>query len=777
MSKVLRNLEVPYFSQRENKIYWHKKFSKIDDITKDNPELIGSIDNSVEPVSMAKQSCNITSLAMLLHYFGVTSDTPDEMMRKVFETSETEFAKYTSEQKKIVRESYANDKIFESIYTLQTFVQAFYNVTAEVAVPKKFDEVKNNVLAGYPCLVSCGIIRDYDITEQAVKVIKGFAHKALFGRESWEQYDKKITDYNASITKYEKQLENENIQDEKEKIEKELTKIKNEKKQLENEYETKQEYYLTNYRFRGHYVVIRGISEDGVIINDPWGKPFINSDGKGEYYTIMIGDNVFLKQKEFDKQYFQDGHFYSCLTIKAKRWNFVSRDPKYDIINKDFLQNCRDAEQFDFGGYPIKRSNLWHNGIHYGNKIGNKIYPIGAGQFIAARVVNKDTEKDEEPKNGSRCFVLIKHQVIVAEKLQDFFVCYMHLEPIEDLGSYIQSSRKTNIKWLDELIKRSKKTNRIRYEIENTEFYSLNDTEGKKSVGKLPSSGVFIVNDEKNEKGKIFFYYEKDNQINEYWLKSGGNIIANNDSNELYIKKLDELKKGKVVYFDDFNDKDSVRNDSMIEVSNGVPIGFMGKYRGINCNDAAIETLHMEIFSNDIIINDIHNFIVIKETDIPANLRAATAMCNREEMLRFFEDKKLYGNALKEFLYLKQDGVITKHEMIAFYKSTDGATRFQNYIIQHMSEWSDKIDWEQTFENAKGVPNKEFLAFLPVVKSTGEKFEGTLKEYVAAVYDPYKWFNGECIKAMNTNSNLFNKGYATFYHPARFIKWLYDNNK
>ena len=772
MSKVLRNLEVPYFSQRENKIYWHKKFSKIDDITKDNPELIGSIDNSVEPVSMAKQSCNITSLAMLLHYFGVTSDTPDEMMRKVFEPSETEFAKYTSEQKKIVRESYTNDKIFESIYTLQTFVQAFYNVTAEVAVPKKFDEVKSNVLAGYPCLVSCGIIRDYDITDQTKKVIKGLAYDALFGSESWKQYDEKVALYNASITKYENQLENgELLQDEKEKIERNLTKVKNDKKQLEDAYEKKQEYYLTNYRFRGHYVVIRGITEDGVIINDPWGKPFINSDGKGEYYTIMIGDNVFLKQKEFDKQYFQDGHFYSCLTIKAKRWNFVSRDPKYDIINKDFLQNCRDAEQFDFGGYPIKRSNLWHNGIHYGNKIGNKIYPIGAGQLIAARVVNKDTEKDEEPKNGSRCFVLIKHQVIVAEKVQDFFVCYMHLKPIENLGSYIQSSRKTNIKWLDELIKRSKKTNRIRYGIENTEFYSLNDTEGKKSVGKLPSSGIFIVNDEKNEKGKIFFYYEKDNQINEYWLKSGGNIIANNDSNELYIKKLDELKKGKVVYFGDFNDKDSVRNDSMIEVSNSVPIGFMGKYRGINCNDAAIETLHMEIFSNDIIINDIHNFIVIKETDIPANLRAATAMCNRKEMIRFFEDKKLYGNW--SFLYLKEDGAITKHEMLTFYKSNEGAARFQNYIVQHMSEWSDKIDWEQAFEKAKGVSNKGLSTLLP----NNEDFEETLKEYVTTVYNPYKWLTDDCVQAMSTTSTLLKKGYATFYHPARFIKWLYDNNK
>ena len=516
MSKILRNLEVPYFSQRENRtvvnIYYKEDI--VDSKTK---KIIHKAGDLKATYTKAQDSCNITSLAMLLHYFGVTSDTPDEMMKKVFEPSETEFAKYTSEQKKIVRESYTNDKIFESIYTLQTFVQAFYNVTAEVAVPKKFDEVKNNVLAGYPCLVSCGIIRDYDITDQTKKVIKGLAYDALFGSESWKQYDEKIALYNASITKYENQLENgELLQDEKEKIERNLTKAKNDKKQLEDAYEKKQEYYLTNYRFRGHYVVIRGISEDGVIINDPWGKPFINSDGKGEYYTIMIGDNVFLKQKEFDKQYFQDGHFYSCLTIKAKRWNFVSRDPKYDIINKDFLQNCRDAEQFDFGGYPIKRSNLWHNGIHYGNKIGDAIYPIGAGQLIAARVVNKDTEKNEEPKNGSRCFVLIKHQVIVAEKLQDFFVCYMHLEPIEDLGSYIQSSRKTNIKWLDELIKRSKKTNRIRYGIENTEFYSLNDTEGKKTVGKLPSSGVFIVNDEKNEKGKIFFYYEKDNQINEY---------------------------------------------------------------------------------------------------------------------------------------------------------------------------------------------------------------------------------------------------------------------
>ena len=261
-----RNLEVPYFSQRENSSIWYERYSKDNKIVQTNPLLEGTIVPNGKTDTKAKDSCNITSLAMLLHYFGVTSDTPDEMMRKVFNPTEKELESYSAAQKQLVTDAYTSSRIFESTETMQNFTKAFYNVTAEVAVPKKFDEVKNNVLAGYPCLVSCGIIRDYDITDQTKKVIKGLAYDALFGSESWKQYDKKIALYNASITKYENQLENgELLQDEKEKIERDLTKVKNDKKQLEDTYEKKQEYYLTNYRFRGHYVVIRGITEDGVI--------------------------------------------------------------------------------------------------------------------------------------------------------------------------------------------------------------------------------------------------------------------------------------------------------------------------------------------------------------------------------------------------------------------------------------------------------------------------------------------------------------------------------
>lgn len=83
---ILRNLEVPYFSQRENKTVWHRRYTKkeIED-KKESSSLIGTIIPNGKTDSKAKNSCNITCLAMIMHYFGVTSDTPDEMMRKVFE--------------------------------------------------------------------------------------------------------------------------------------------------------------------------------------------------------------------------------------------------------------------------------------------------------------------------------------------------------------------------------------------------------------------------------------------------------------------------------------------------------------------------------------------------------------------------------------------------------------------------------------------------------------------------------------------------------------------
>ena len=83
---ILRNLEVPYFSQRNNQTVWNEKYPvDTNEVDSEGNSLAGKLLPKGKTDSKAKNSCNITCLAMILHYFGVTSDTPDEMMRKVFE--------------------------------------------------------------------------------------------------------------------------------------------------------------------------------------------------------------------------------------------------------------------------------------------------------------------------------------------------------------------------------------------------------------------------------------------------------------------------------------------------------------------------------------------------------------------------------------------------------------------------------------------------------------------------------------------------------------------
>lgn len=774
-----RNLEVPYFSQRENKtiVYQYYKKDIEDEKTKKVIHKQGDLKFSD---SKSKNSCNITCLAMILHYFGITTDTPDEMMRKVFTPTEDERKNHTSGQKDLVSIAQDDASLFENIKNMQKFAKEFYNVESEVRYLKKFNEIKNEILAGYPALVSVGLLKEFDESfyredlesDSGIQNIKNYAYhlyaKVDLSNVKKNDYDNKHSELESKIKVLEENLKKEGIsEEEKKQIEKEIKSVRQDLDKLKKCKAEGYRYCLDELRSHGHFIVIRGIDDTGVIINDPWGKPVINKEGKGEYYTIMNGDNIHLTQKDFDKQYFQDGHFWSCLIIREKRWNFVSRNKDFLVTNEKFLENCRRAEMFEFGGYPIKRSNLWHNGLHFSNKIGSEIYPIGPGQLVAARIVNKDSSGNE-PANGSRCFVLIKHQIKDDKSnLKDFFVCYMHLKPINNLEEIISNGKKTNIKWLDNLINRTKEVKQIRYRIDDTKFYAENDSDGKKAIGTLPDSSIFFLDSINDKEKKFFFYYELDGETKRYWVKYNDNILQRSDfdNSTIFQNLVNELKSGNVAYF---NDKDLLTVDSMIEVSNSSPIGFMGKYGGYS--DNLKESLHFEIFSNDVLIEDTAGFTIIKESDLPENIKNYSAMCNRENMIAFFEDKNLYG--VFDFQFLNDDGIITKKEMINFYNSKDGAEKFQNYIIQHISEWSDKINWSQALEKARGVSNKGFAAII-----RNENFEDTINNYINSIYNPFKWFNAECIAAMNTNSSLFDKGYATYYHPVRFIQWLDDNKK
>ena len=76
----LRNLPVPFYSQRKNKYIFVGKYTK--------QQALDLGDNALEgkeyQVSMASNSCNITSVWIVLRYYGVPVSNPDVIMKSYF---------------------------------------------------------------------------------------------------------------------------------------------------------------------------------------------------------------------------------------------------------------------------------------------------------------------------------------------------------------------------------------------------------------------------------------------------------------------------------------------------------------------------------------------------------------------------------------------------------------------------------------------------------------------------------------------------------------------
>jgi len=84
-----RNLPVPFFSQREVNYRWQRRAEG--DAQNDVGVAGEFVNNNFYPegaripsteISLAWTTCNIVSLCMILHYYGITDDSPDEMPQR-----------------------------------------------------------------------------------------------------------------------------------------------------------------------------------------------------------------------------------------------------------------------------------------------------------------------------------------------------------------------------------------------------------------------------------------------------------------------------------------------------------------------------------------------------------------------------------------------------------------------------------------------------------------------------------------------------------------------
>ena len=99
-----RNLAVPFFTQRDNTYIWQQ--IDADTNLRKGPKY-----------PMAWRSCNITSLCMVLHYWGLTEETPDQMLEKVFAKKEWGWSEeeYCRDTEKKIYKGAARVEVWENL--------------------------------------------------------------------------------------------------------------------------------------------------------------------------------------------------------------------------------------------------------------------------------------------------------------------------------------------------------------------------------------------------------------------------------------------------------------------------------------------------------------------------------------------------------------------------------------------------------------------------------------------------------------------------------------
>ena len=149
-----RNLPIPFFSQRENKYQWQRlaiQNEEYEGKTYNENEEIGS------PVPMASRSCNITSLCMLLHYYGITEDTPDMMLKDFFEKKLEGFEQdFRHEENVIIGDKYLGSNRVQLWGLLEQFAEKQYNLPSRYVnyAYTNLNEVKKQIGKGNPVMFS-----------------------------------------------------------------------------------------------------------------------------------------------------------------------------------------------------------------------------------------------------------------------------------------------------------------------------------------------------------------------------------------------------------------------------------------------------------------------------------------------------------------------------------------------------------------------------------------------------------------------------------------------
>jgi len=417
--KYLRNLPVPFFSQRQNDYLWEERYTSKTKASDAGMNLYDIVPNGLK-VSMDCRTCNITSVMMVMKYLGLTGiertvnnitfttpSTPKEFLTKYFNheydslftvkpTYGVDCLEDWNNLKKIASDIFGADSIYDSADSKTISLK----------------NVKDEIAAGYPVCISIGMEKINDTTykrEGHVVVVRGF------------------------------------------------TKIKS------------TEYIILNDPW-------------GSIVDDEFNVyEMSNKTSLGSYYygrendSRTDGDNVIVKLSDFKGKMVQGSvptadtatFFHNVMTFRAPLWNFP--DGTNDFSNNEKQANIYNKLRVLNGGYPLNKNNVWHTGTHLAMDGG--IHSIGPASLIAVR--NSKVPDD----SFDRSFLVLEHKINLNNEIKTFYSLYMHLQYFdlkEIVNNYFSKGKKCNYPWLNQLLNKM-----LCYRLVVKNFDSNSDTMGQ----------------------------------------------------------------------------------------------------------------------------------------------------------------------------------------------------------------------------------------------------------------------------------------------------------
>jgi len=415
-----RNLPVPFFSQREVNYKWQLHRNGLPDI--DSPK-----------ISLAAAICNIVSMGMLLHYYGITDDTPSQMLDKFFTIDN--FRTPPSNQFFGVNNipldlrHVANGwQQLQHWGILQQFPRLAYGIPSSYIkqIPDMpLSDVEAQIKRGNPVMFSYGAVSGSGGARYSghIAVIRGFTNNDhVIINDPWGE-----------VGFPEGTLRNDNfgrfyaVQSDGQ-YSSAFTNLGN----GDNGILTRAALYQNIRLLTGGSRVLW----QAIYIDYPhiWSFPFHKLENNGNTTFRFSEPPPPLTEGE------------EAPSAQAKKEN-------RRIYRENQVREMLRFETRRNAGFPISAQRLWHDGIHITGS--NPVFAIGPGRIVAARIY----PTYEFSEQSSNSFVLVRHRVRLNGVDKEFYSKYMHLAPV-DISDRIrrklagETDSNWERDWFDQIIKR-----------------------------------------------------------------------------------------------------------------------------------------------------------------------------------------------------------------------------------------------------------------------------------------------------------------------------------